>query len=261
MDVRSFSIGLRAFTAMAASPVSLAEQLGLPVLPPLEDLSWAPGPHDTCNYLLPGRLLAGSYPGDRKEPEHSAKIRVLLESGVDTFVCLQEEQELQRFTPYVDVARSMAAGTAAARIGGAAEADGAMVGDTEEQGLEFLSCPIPDQHVTSTEALEACLATLVDKLLAGRQIYVHCWGGHGRTGTVLCGLLVRVYGLTAEEARAFYMETHHARRNHRGGHWPASIHQLKQVQSFEGNSSTLTEARLKPLAACADREPRLRGVP
>jgi len=122
-----------------------------------------------------------------------------------------------------------------------------MVGDTEEQGLEFLSCPIPDTHITSLEALEACLATIVDKLLAGHQIYVHCWGGHGRTGTVLCGLLVRVYGLTVEEAKAIFMATHHARRNHRGGHWPASIHQLKQVESLEGNSSPLIEARLKPL--------------
>ena len=34
----------------------------------------------------------------------------------------------------------------------------------------------------------------------GECVYVHCWGGHGRTGTVIALLLVRLCGLHADRA-------------------------------------------------------------
>lgn len=208
----------------------------------VQEVLWAPGPHDTCNYVLPGRLLAGSYPGDRSEPEHTAKVRCLISAGVDTFICLQEIEELRsRFTPYVGVARALAAHEGAAANG---------------KELEFWHCPIPDNHITSNEALEACLATIVEKLLEGRQVYVHCWGGHGRTGSVLCALLVRIYGLTTDQAQKFFLATHRNRRNPRGGKWPHSIHQHRQVQRLEGQSRALTDRRLPPLE---DWSPQRRG--
>merc|ERR1712060_586403 len=100
-------------------------------------------------------------------------------AGVDTFVCLQEWDELTtRFTPYVGLARALAL-------------------SKEESGfpLGFWHCPIPDTHVTDDKMLGAAIATIVKKLQEGRTLYVHCWGGHGRTGTVIVAFLIKAYGL------------------------------------------------------------------
>ena len=43
------------------------------------------------------------------------------------------------------------------------------------------------------------LATIRDEIAAGRPVYVHCWGGTGRTGTVAGCWLVE-QGLTGDEA-------------------------------------------------------------
>lgn len=201
---------------------------GLPSISVAGDFTWAPGPHDTCNYLFPNRkLLAGSYPGGRQEPEHSAKIQTLVDTGVNCFVCLQEHQELtRRFTPYVSVAQELALRKFA--------------GSGEDSALEFLHCPIPDAGVTDYEALSTAVAVVIKKLQEGRTVYVHCWGGHGRTGTLLCALLTKAYGLSAEEARSYFMAAHRQRRIRGGGgpgHWPHSQAQYDQVvrMSQEGS--------------------------
>lgn len=191
---------------------------GLPSLPTLEGkCSWTVGPHSTCNFFLPGILLAGSYPGSMTEPEHTAKIKAVLEAGVDTFVCLQEREELSRFTPYISIAKELGV---------------AMRSGNE---IEFLHCPIPDGHIAESSLVGAAIATIVDRLLSNHVVYVHCWGGHGRTGTVLCALLVKVYGLNVERARRYFTKTHEEGRVTGGSNqWPHSYHQYEQVRQFEG---------------------------
>ena len=39
--------------------------------------------------------------------------------------------------------------------------------------------------------MAAILDTIHEELAANRRVYVHCWGGVGRTGTVIGCLLVR----------------------------------------------------------------------
>lgn len=206
---------------------------GLPPLPLGGPFAWARGPHDTCNFVLPGRLLAGSYPGGRYEPEHTEKIGALIEAGVDTFVCLQQTKELARFTPYPQIARRLAEQQAPSRL-----------------PLQMLQCEIPDGHVTSTENLTVAVAAVAEKLQEGRTVYVHCWGGHGRTGTLLVAFLVKVYGITTEQAKQYFMETHSQRRVRGGGgpgHWPHSQAQFRQAQSFEGQEPELSGAGLPEL--------------
>jgi len=56
-----------------------------------------------------------------------------------------------------------------------------------EQGIAFerLSHPIPDQGVTSPEHYDRIMADIERALAGGRKVFVHCWGGIGRTGTVV----------------------------------------------------------------------------
>ncbi|CAN0217928.1 unnamed protein product [Ectocarpus fasciculatus] len=43
-------------------------------------------------------------------------------------------------------------------------------------------------------------------------MYLHCWGGHGRTGTVVCIMLHLMYGLSADEAMERCQHVHDVRR-------------------------------------------------
>ena len=41
---------------------------------------------------------------------------------------------------------------------------------------------------------------LVEMVQRGHRLHLHCWGGHGRTGTVVCIMLYLIYGLSAPDA-------------------------------------------------------------
>ena len=49
-------------------------------------------------------------------------------------------------------------------------------------------------------------------LRTGSRLYVHCWGGHGRTGTVVCILLHLIYNLSAFDALRRCQFVHDLRR-------------------------------------------------
>lgn len=200
----------------------------------------APAPHDTCQWILPGRLLAGSFPGDRAEPWHSAKVRSLIDAGVNTFLCLQEHGELRRFMPYMAIARGMHAEKDATKA------------------LEFFHCPTPDTTVTSTESVLRGLKTIVSKLEEGSVVYVHCWGGHGRTGTMVCAFLTAFYGLSVKQAQDFY-NAGERRRRARNGYWPASQPQYDQAEAIAGMAvQEILEQRplLDPLVDWDTRRPQ-----
>lgn len=99
-------------------------------------------------------------------------------TGVNTFLCLQTESELQRFNPYKQLAQSL------------------------NPDVEFLHLPIPgwvlivsspvlitlsaDQSVTSDDKVIGMVEEVYQRLKSNKIIYVHCWGGHGRTGISFC---------------------------------------------------------------------------
>jgi protein-tyrosine phosphatase len=58
---------------------------------------------------------------------------------------------------------------------------------------------IPDMDVTDRQHMAAILDTIDADLAAGKTVYVHCWGGLGRTGMVVGCHLVR-HGMDPAEA-------------------------------------------------------------
>jgi hypothetical protein len=144
-------------------------------------------PFDRSYWVEPGRLLAGYYPGSENEETAAAKLRNLLDAGTRCLVNLVEENEVSYKTGrplrwYHPLATQLAA----------------------EQHLEVacLRIAIRDQHVPSSATMKRILDAIDGALQKEQPTYVHCWGGHGRTGTVVGCYLARHGIATGEEALA-----------------------------------------------------------
>jgi hypothetical protein len=56
--------------------------------------------------------------------------------------------------------------------------------------IRHITHPIPDMGVLDQEGYDRIIACIQGEMDAGRTVYVHCWGGKGRTGTVVGCLLI-----------------------------------------------------------------------
>ncbi|KAK9821934.1 hypothetical protein WJX81_004471 [Elliptochloris bilobata] len=202
---------------------------------PLEDEGFAAAHafESYANWLIPGRLMLGRYPyiepsrcGSREQGEQ--QLRRLLEAGITTFVALQAEVDAQEtlrvggqagFLPYLPTATLLHAAMGAPP--GAEDLEGLrnqylnsflpprrkQKRHAQEQApargrLHFARFPIVDLDIPTPELMEGALADLRARLGAGERVYVHCWGGRGRAGTVGACALAALYDLPADEALA-----------------------------------------------------------
>jgi len=133
-------------------------------------------PHNNCYWLIPGKLLAGEYPGHATDPGTRLKMRRFLEAGVDFFIDLTEPHELYAYESALQI-------EAAAR----------------SRPVTYRRMSIKDINVPTPEKMRAILDTIDEAIAAGRTVYAHCWGGIGRTGTVVGCYLVR-HGNSGDEA-------------------------------------------------------------
>ena len=135
-------------------------------------------------WVDPGRLAAGEYPGAEDPGEAATKLGILLEAGIDHFIDLTEAgeptysgQPLARYSGYAYKA---------------ARHRGLDVG-WERRPIHDLGIPSsPEQMADILDAIDSALDD-------SRTVYVHCWGGIGRTGTVVGCWLVR-HGSSGDEA-------------------------------------------------------------
>ena len=133
-------------------------------------------PHPNSYAVLDTGILAGEYPFAPDPVEARRKLRAYLDAGVDYFVDLTEDGELD---PYEAVVREEAHARGIA--------------------VDYVRLPIRDMDVCDRTQMQRILDTLDAARDAGRTAYVHCWGGVGRTGTVVGCYLVR-HGWSGEEA-------------------------------------------------------------
>jgi hypothetical protein len=127
-------------------------------------------------WVEPGRLLAGEYPGSFDEEPTRKRIDTFIEAGFNTFIDLTKPNEM---TPYSAILHEQS-----------------QAYDVEVQHHRF---PIGDYGLPTPELMRSILDRIDESLRAGRKVYLHCWGGIGRTGTTIGCYLVR-RGLSGDEA-------------------------------------------------------------
>ena len=118
-------------------------------------------PIENCYWVVPGKLLAGEYPRNLDEESSHGKLARLTGAGVSAFIDLTEEGELAPYTHWLNTA--------------------------SHQRFPIADMSVPD----SPELTAAALDAIDQHISQGRTVYVHCWGGIGRTGTIIGCWLAR----------------------------------------------------------------------
>ena len=137
-------------------------------------------PHTDC-YIVPGtRIVAGSYAG--VHPDHPPgvlddKLNAFLDSGITAFIDLTDPAD--GLAPYEPRVRELAA--------------------SRGIDLAYDRLTIRDIDICTPAHMRRVLDLIDQRVTEGHGVYVHCWGGIGRTGLTIGCWLVR-QGLTGEQA-------------------------------------------------------------
>jgi protein-tyrosine phosphatase len=198
------------------------------------------GPSDESNWVLPDVLLVGAFPGVPDDDENWELITSILGLGVTTFVCLQDEysdeapEEDWRYErngairPYFRDVREI--------VKQVEEADPDEFPNIHitSSDLHFIHFPIIDCDIGEDDAVYGLAVDLVERLAKGEVIYLHCWGGHGRTGSLVCIMLHLMYGLSAKDSMERCQFVHDLRRVPMEVSSPQKPSQRNQVRRIIG---------------------------
>ena len=125
-------------------------------------------PFERSYWIIPGILLAGEYPASLNIEESYKKLDNLINVGIKTVINLTEENEKNR--------------------------DGVKLYDycsyLSSKGINIFRKSIKDFSVPTKDEMDEIIKLIESNLKENKPVYFHCWGGVGRTGTVLgCYLL------------------------------------------------------------------------
>jgi len=134
-------------------------------------------------WVREGLLCAGHYPGDLDPALRDTKLIGLLDCGIRCVLSLMQSDEKghdgKPFEPYVPRLEELAG--------------------SRSESIECITMPVRDTTAPTRKVMQEILDRL-DVLMEGNvPTYLHCWGGHGRTGTVVCCHLIR-HGRSAQQA-------------------------------------------------------------
>lgn len=165
-------------------------------------------PFERSYWVIPGRLLAGEIAAAMNRENTLIKLESLAECGIKTIINLMGADETDHFDHlFYDYSQH--------------------VGD---YGMEMKRVPVRDLSVPTEKQMTEIL-NMIDACHAeNKPVYVHCWGGIGRTGTVVgCYLIRHGYALTENVLSMieYLMRT----VNTNGRTSPETIEQIEFVQN------------------------------
>eukprot|EP01121_Diplochlamys_sp_Union-15-3_P011272 TRINITY_DN3248_c0_g1_i1.p2 TRINITY_DN3248_c0_g1~~TRINITY_DN3248_c0_g1_i1.p2 ORF type:complete len:198 (-),score=25.96 TRINITY_DN3248_c0_g1_i1:655-1248(-) len=144
------------------------------------------GPTTTSNWVIIGRVLAGSFPGSQQS------LKAIIDAGVTTFVCLVPDNVLKSLGSYLNFLEDYN-------------------NQNPEKKIKFLPFEIEDFQIAEEASVLVFIEKLTDLLRDGENLYIHCQGGHGRTGTIVGCLIGRLYNISPQMALKLTAEYHDQR--------------------------------------------------
>jgi hypothetical protein len=152
------------------------------------------GPTDRSYWVVEGRFAAGAYPS---KPEYVGSgqipkpLELLLDTGIDVFINLTQdylggtEEKMSQYDPGAEGRAEIVRYAVpdehlpACPLEGLEARKTAYLMQRNEEACPF--CP-DDKSRAETKKI---LNTIGSALKRGDNVYVHCWGGSGRTGVVV----------------------------------------------------------------------------
>ncbi|CAM9444571.1 unnamed protein product [Discosporangium mesarthrocarpum] len=199
------------------------------------------GPTMESNWVLPGKLLVGAYPASIDDEQHAHLLCAILLEGVSTFVCLQQEylevgvteamwKTGEAIRPYYDDVLKLLC-----RLQELRKKDPLVYPSiAAPEKAEFVHFPIVDCNIADDTKVLRLAVQLSCRVASGEVMYLHCWGGHGRTGTVVSIMLHLMYGLGAKESMERCQFVHDVRRVPIQVGSPQTESQRQQVERIVG---------------------------
>ena len=121
--------------------------------------------------VIPDRFYAGEYPGAKSAAEGQQKVAAMVQAGITAFIDLTVEGELAPYAQWLPA------------------------------HVVHERHPIRDVSIPSEVSRTVGILASIDRhLSAGRGVYLHCWGGIGRTGVIVGCWLSSRQGLQADAA-------------------------------------------------------------
>ena len=142
------------------------------------------GPTHTSNYVT-NYLYMGGYPNT------PADINKLINAGINTFVCLNgsDKNEFYKYENYLP------------------------------KNINYINEPIDDMNTISDKKILLLCETIVERIRVKREkVFIHCAGGHGRTGTVVAVILYLIYKLPIKQIFDYLQFIHDQRHGNFFGH-------------------------------------------
>jgi hypothetical protein len=131
-------------------------------------------------WVVPDEIIAGPFPGSDEEFSYKLRLRALFDSGIRAFINLQQIGEMGSGSRKYDEDYGKIFGHFLSQNN-----------EKEIDGGFIRRFSIPDRDVPSIELMTKILNEI--DMLKSKNIpmYIHCWGGIGRTGTVVGCWLIR----------------------------------------------------------------------
>ena len=162
------------------------------------------------NYLFEEnkRILFGSYPTLNDNPQDNFRnsiSKLVQEYNVDVFINLTEQKE--NFKPYNNI--------------------------LHYKPNIIINYPIKDNNVPTDIKTFKELINLIEFLyLNEHTIYIHCWGGHGRSGLLCACLLIAKFNYSSDYALKHVSKMHKTRLFNKDIPCPQTQIQIEFIKTF-----------------------------